>query len=146
MRFPTCFANKRFWSASLLSEQWAEVIARHRKRTAALHCTAKWRQVAASPKPAFPPFGSHFVTAKFCGLTHGVTRLVLLTPWSWALVEKPIVAQLLKNVLIFYGTQRFVTRIMRTHYRTQSWARTIQSIPTNHTYLGLFYQWPHIDI
>jgi hypothetical protein len=32
-----------------------------------------------------------------------------LTPWSWALLEKPPVAQLLKNFPTFYGTQRFIT-------------------------------------
>jgi hypothetical protein len=32
-----------------------------------------------------------------------------LTPWSRALLEKPSVEQLLKNLPTFYGTRRFIS-------------------------------------
>jgi hypothetical protein len=50
------------------------------------------------------------------------------TPWSWALLEKPPVVQLLKN-FVFYGTQRFIIVFTRTLHWSLSWARSIQSIP-----------------
>jgi hypothetical protein len=36
-----------------------------------------------------------------------------LTPWSWALLGKPPVAQLLKNFPTIYGTRRFITVFTR---------------------------------
>jgi hypothetical protein len=36
-----------------------------------------------------------------------------LTSWSWALLEKPPVAQLLKNFPAFYGTRKFITVFTR---------------------------------
>jgi hypothetical protein len=32
-----------------------------------------------------------------------------LTPWTWGLLEKPTVVQLLTNLLTFYGTRSFIT-------------------------------------
>jgi hypothetical protein len=52
-----------------------------------------------------------------------------LTPWSWALLEKPPVVQPLKNFPAFYGIQRFITVFTRALYWSLSWARSIQSIP-----------------
>jgi hypothetical protein len=52
-----------------------------------------------------------------------------LTPWSWALLEKPPVAQLLKNFPTFYGTRRFITVFTRALHWSLSWVRLIQSIP-----------------
>jgi hypothetical protein len=37
----------------------------------------------------------------------------LLIPRSWALLEKPPVAQPLKNFATFYGTRRFITVFTR---------------------------------
>jgi hypothetical protein len=50
-----------------------------------------------------------------------------LTPWNWALLEKPPVAQLLKNFPTFYGTRRFIPMFTRALH-CLSWARSIQSI------------------
>jgi hypothetical protein len=50
-----------------------------------------------------------------------------LTPWSWALLEKPPDGQLLKNFLKFYGTQRFITMFTRALHWSLSWARSIQA-------------------
>jgi hypothetical protein len=52
-----------------------------------------------------------------------------LTPWSWALLEKPPVVQLPKNFPAFYATRRFITVFARTLRQSLAWARSIQSIP-----------------
>jgi hypothetical protein len=52
-----------------------------------------------------------------------------LTPWSWVLLEKPPVAQLLKNFPTFYGTPRFIIVFTRALHWSLPWARSIQSIP-----------------
>jgi hypothetical protein len=44
-------------------------------------------------------------------------NLIPLTPWSLVLLEKPTVAQLLKNFLTFYGTRRFITVFTRARQR-----------------------------
>jgi hypothetical protein len=49
--------------------------------------------------------------------------------WSWILLKKPPVAQLLKNFPTFYGTRRFITVYTRVLYCSLSWAISIQSIP-----------------
>jgi hypothetical protein len=54
----------------------------------------------------------------------------LLTQWSWALLEKPPIVQLLKNFPAFYGTRRFITVFVRALHWSLSWARSIQSIPS----------------
>jgi hypothetical protein len=46
-----------------------------------------------------------------------VRPITKLSPWSWALFERPSFVQLLKNLPAFYGTL--------------SWARSSQSIPTH---------------
>jgi hypothetical protein len=46
-----------------------------------------------------------------------------------ALLEKPAVAQLLKNFTIFYGTRRLINASIRALHWSQSSARSIQSIP-----------------
>jgi hypothetical protein len=52
-----------------------------------------------------------------------------LTSWRWTLLEKPPIAQLLKNFPTFYGTRRFITVFTRALHRSLSWARSIQYIP-----------------
>jgi hypothetical protein len=49
--------------------------------------------------------------------------------WSWTLLKKPPIVQLLKKFQAFYGTRRFITVITRTLHWSRSWARSIQSIP-----------------
>jgi hypothetical protein len=49
------------------------------------------------------------------------------TSWSRVL-EKPTVAQPLKNFPTFYGTRRFITLFARARHWSLSWARWIQSI------------------
>jgi hypothetical protein len=51
------------------------------------------------------------------------------TPWSWALLAKPPVAQLLENFPTFYGSCRFITVFTRAVHWSLPWARSIQSIP-----------------
>jgi hypothetical protein len=52
-----------------------------------------------------------------------------LARWSWAFLEKPPVAQLLKKFSTFYGTRRFTTVFTRALHWSLSWPRSIQSIP-----------------
>jgi hypothetical protein len=56
-------------------------------------------------------------------LTHSRTH-----SWSWALLEKPPIVQLLKNFSIFYGTRMFITVFTRALCWSLSWVRSIQSI------------------
>jgi hypothetical protein len=46
--------------------------------------------------------------------------------WSWALLEKLPIVQLLKNFPAFYGTRRFITVFTRALHWSLSWARSIQ--------------------
>jgi hypothetical protein len=55
--------------------------------------------------------------------------------WSWALLEKLPIVQLLENCAAFYGTRRFITAFTRALHRSLSWARSIQSIPSHPTSL-----------
>jgi hypothetical protein len=55
----------------------------------------------------------------------------VLTSWSWALIEKPSVVQLLKKFPAFYGTQRFITLFTRALHWSLSWATSIQFIPSH---------------
>jgi hypothetical protein len=56
-----------------------------------------------------------------------------LTPWRWVLVEKPPLAQLLKNFTAFYGIRKFITVFTRALH----WTRLIHSMPTHKTHLAL---------
>jgi hypothetical protein len=53
----------------------------------------------------------------------------MITSWSWALIEKPPVRQLLKNFPIIYGTRRFITVFTRTLHWSLFSASWIQSTP-----------------
>jgi hypothetical protein len=55
-----------------------------------------------------------------------------LTPWSWALLEKPPVMQLLKNVQTFHGTRKWITMFTRALHWSLSWARSVQSMLSHH--------------
>jgi hypothetical protein len=50
------------------------------------------------------------------------------TAWSWVLLDKPPVAQLVKNSSAFYGIWRFITVFTRALQKYLFWARSIQSI------------------
>jgi hypothetical protein len=54
---------------------------------------------------------------------------IQLTPWTWALLQKPPIAQQLKNFSAFYGTRRFIIVFTSALRRSLSCARSIQSIP-----------------
>jgi hypothetical protein len=55
----------------------------------------------------------------------------LTRSWSSALLEKLSIVQVLKNFQAFYGTRRFITVFKRALHWSLSWARSIQSIPSN---------------
>jgi len=57
--------------------------------------------------------------------------VVQLTTWSKILLEKLIVAQLVKKFPTFNGTRRFITTFTRIHHWSLSWARWIQSISSD---------------
>jgi hypothetical protein len=44
--------------------------------------------------------------------------------WSWALLEKLKIVQLLKNFPAFYGTRRFITAFTTALHWSLSWARS----------------------
>jgi hypothetical protein len=48
--------------------------------------------------------------------------------WSWALLEKLPIVQLLENFTAFYGTRRFVTAFTWALHRSLSWARSKNNI------------------
>jgi hypothetical protein len=51
------------------------------------------------------------------------------TPWSWAVIEKQKVAQLLKNIPIFFGTRRFFSVFTRALQWPLFWGTSTQFIP-----------------
>jgi hypothetical protein len=51
-----------------------------------------------------------------------------LTPWSWALIQKPPFGHILKISPKFYGSRRFITVFTWALHWSLSWARSIQSI------------------
>jgi hypothetical protein len=59
-----------------------------------------------------------------------ICPFLLTYSWSWALLEKPPILQLLKKFPVFYGIQRFITVFSRALHWSLSWARSIQSIPS----------------
>ena len=59
--------------------------------------------------------------------------LYLLTPCSRALLQKLTGSQLVKKFPAFYGTRRFITAFTRPRHLSQSWARSIQSMPPHPT-------------
>ena len=56
----------------------------------------------------------------------------LLTPCSRVLPEKLTGSQLVKKFPAFYGTRRFIAAVTSARHLSQSWARSIQSIPPSH--------------
>jgi hypothetical protein len=72
--------------------------------------------------------------------TYGLSNK--LTPWSWALLEKPPVAQTLKRFPTFYGTRRFITVFKRALHWSLSWARSVQSTPSHPISLRSFLTLP----
>ena len=57
----------------------------------------------------------------------------LITPCSRILLEKLTGSQLVKKFHAFYETQRFITALTSARYLSISWARSVQSIPTQPT-------------
>jgi hypothetical protein len=57
--------------------------------------------------------------------------MIFTHSWSWALLEKSPIVQLLKNFPAFYRTRMFITASTRALHWSLSWARSI-SIPSHH--------------
>ena len=57
----------------------------------------------------------------------------LLIPWCRYLPEKLTGLHLVKKLSAFYGTRRFITAFTSARHLSQSWARSIQSIPLHPT-------------
>jgi hypothetical protein len=72
----------------------------------------------------------HFCYTYMC-YVQSVMNHSLTHSWSWDLLEKLPIVQLLKNFPAFYGTRRFITVFTRALYWSISWARSIQSIPSH---------------
>jgi hypothetical protein len=73
------------------------------------------------------------VSLLFVSIEIILLMITKLTSWSWTLLEKQTIVQLLKNFPAFYGTRRFVTVFIRVLHRPLSWARSVQSIPPHPT-------------
>jgi hypothetical protein len=52
-------------------------------------------------------------------------------PWSWALLEKLPVAQLLKDFPSFNRTRMFITVFTRVHYWSLPWMRSVHTAPSH---------------
>jgi hypothetical protein len=67
--------------------------------------------------------------------------------WKWVLLEKPSVAQLLKNPLQFYGTRRFITVLTRALHWSPSWSKLNQSISPHPIHLrSILIIYSHLGI
>jgi hypothetical protein len=49
------------------------------------------------------------------GKAYLIVYIYITHPWSWALLEKLSIVQLLKNLPAFYGTRRFITVFTRAY-------------------------------
>jgi hypothetical protein len=63
--------------------------------------------------------------------------------WSWALLEKPPIVQLIKNFPAYYGTRRFITVFTRALHWSLSRARSIESIPSHPISLKIHFNIVH---
>ena len=75
-------------------------------------------------------------------LTYIFTYLLTysLTPWSRALLEKLTGSQLVKKLLPFHGTRRFITAFTSVRHLSLSWASSIQSItPQTTSWKSILY-------
>jgi hypothetical protein len=82
--------------------------------------------------------------------TSDYTKNLVFTQWNRVLLEKPLVAQLIKNFPIICGFRVLITVITRALHLSLSWGRSVQSIPphpislryililSSHLGLGLF--------
>jgi hypothetical protein len=61
-------------------------------------------------------------------ISHFYNIFSLTHSWTWALLEKLPIVQLLKNFPAYYGTRRFITVFTRALHWSLFWARSIQSI------------------
>jgi hypothetical protein len=75
-------------------------------------------------------------TTEIIYITHSLTH-----SWSWALLEKLLIVQPLKNFPAFYGTQRFITAFTRALHLSLSWARSIQSLPSHSISKETYVKW-----
>lgn len=56
---------------------------------------------------------------------------LLISPWSYALLHRPPVVQLLETFLAFYGAWRLITAFKKALQWPLSWATTMQSLPSH---------------
>jgi hypothetical protein len=78
---------------------------------------------------SFSLFSSHFALRST--YSHSTSFFNVLKPastWSRVLLGEPPVAQLFKNLPIFYGTRMIITLFTRTSHRFLSWARWTHSL------------------
>jgi hypothetical protein len=78
------------------------------------------------------PTNCYRFSVKFAGQHVLVSIHPLTHSWSWALLEKSLIVQILKNYPAFYGTRRFITGSTRALYWSLSWDSSIQSIPSHY--------------
>jgi hypothetical protein len=99
-------------------------------------CFLKW---TAQSRPSIP----WLVGCWMKGGKRGGVFYTVLTPWSWALLEKPPVVLLLKNSPAFYETRKFITMFTRALHWSLSWARSLQSFPPHPVSLKIHFNSIH---
>jgi hypothetical protein len=89
---------------------------------------------AGKPRCYVFPINASFGQYGHKSLYHSSTCALVQTihspthSWSWALLEKLPIVQLLKNFPAFYGIRRFITAFTKVLHWSLSWARSIPSI------------------
>jgi len=94
----------------------------------------EWKGLHHNLKAGFSNAVTHFSCTFSTVLIHSIHLLTyLLTPRSRVLFEKLAGFQLVKKFPTLYGTRRFITAFTSARHLCQSWASSIQSIPSHPT-------------
>jgi hypothetical protein len=91
-----------------------------------------WRQILPKQQITFPRIPEHRYISQQAYHTYELQKLnhmSLLTPWSTVLLEKLTVPHL----VVFYGTEKFITMFTRARHWALSWARWIHFMSSNPT-------------
>jgi hypothetical protein len=89
----------------------------------------------------------HFLPISISVFRNHATIFIITHSWSWALLEKLPVVQLLNIFPGFYGTRRLITVFTRAIHWSLSWARSVQSVLSHPIVLRLILiLFPHLRL